>query len=147
MLRYQLYDCNNSTISIDKEMTYIRNYVALQAARKEESLAVQLCIDDSVKGFNIAPLLFIAFIENSFKYASTADETENKVEIKFTAADNVLHFECYNTKDPDYRADMEHKGIGIANAKRRLSLLYPGRHLLETTNNELFYNVKLQLQL
>ncbi len=66
MLRYQLYDCNSNCIIIDKEINYIKNYVALQQSRKEESLAVNLTIAENVKGFTIAPLLFIAFIEKCF---------------------------------------------------------------------------------
>ncbi|HSZ87377.1 MAG TPA: histidine kinase, partial [Puia sp.] len=83
MLRYQLYDCSNNSIAIEKEMNYIKNYVALQKARKEETLAVDLGIDENMKGFMIAPLLFIAFIENAFKYVGNSDEKENCVKISF----------------------------------------------------------------
>src|SRR6185295_2402567 len=74
MLRYQLYECNNSNIAIEREMNYIKNYVELQTARKDDTVAVSISIDESVKGFTIAPLLFIAFIENSFKYVGAAEE-------------------------------------------------------------------------
>jgi len=52
-------------VSIDKELNYIRNYVTLQQTRKGDNLIVNLDIDENVKGFSIAPLLFIAFIENA----------------------------------------------------------------------------------
>src|SRR6185295_18325000 len=54
MLRYQLYDCNTNYISVDKEMGYIKNYVAIQQARKESSLQVCLSIGENVTGFLIA---------------------------------------------------------------------------------------------
>jgi two-component system, LytTR family, sensor kinase len=147
MLRYQLYDCSSNSILIEKEMSYIRNYVALQKARKEESLTVNLCIDENVKGFVIAPLLFIAFIENAFKYVSNSDEKENCVKIFFQRQNDMLIFRSCNSKEPDKDNHIEHKGIGISNAKRRLGLLYPKKHELTINDSKDFYEVILKLQL
>lgn len=147
MLRYQLYDCNNNSIDIEKEINYIRNYVLLQQIRKEESLIVRLIIDDNVKSFTIAPLLFIAFIENAFKYVSNNDERENVVEILFKKEEDYLIFKCYNTKDVTNMSQITHKGIGIANVRRRLGLLYPEKHLLNITDNNDSYEVQLKLEL
>lgn len=145
MLRYQLYECNTEKISIDKEVNYIRNYVTLQQTRKEASLVVNVDIDDSVKGFMIAPLLFIAFIENAFKYVSTYDTVENRVEVTMYRQDNDLVFRAMNTKDMHIRTLPESRGIGIANVKRRLELLYPGKHKLTINDEQCFYEVQLNL--
>lgn len=147
MLRYQLYDCNTETISIDKELNYIKNYIALQQTRKEESLIVTLDVDKDIKGFKIAPLLFIAFIENCFKYVSDDEERENKVAISLKKAGDVLEFRAFNTKEPANNSRIDHKGIGIANVKRRLELLYPGRHNLIIGEQEQSHEVILKLQL
>jgi len=147
MLRYQLYECNTQTISIDKELSYIRNYIALQQSRMEESLIVRLRIDESVHSFSIAPLLFMAFIENSFKYVSNHDEKENKVEIIFQRLADTLIFKTFNTKERSSRGSIEHKGIGIANVKRRLELLYPGNYKLFINDQEEIHEVTLQLNL
>lgn len=147
MLRYQLYECNTETIEIDKELCYIKNYIALQQSRMEESLIVRLRIDESVRGFTIAPLLFMAFIENSFKYVSNHDEKENKVEISFMRSGDTLFFMSYNTKEHNSNSSIEHKGIGIANVKRRLELLYPGEYELFINNREEEHEVILQLNL
>lgn len=147
MLRYQLYECNNNRIAIEREMNYVKNYVELQKSRKEASVAVNLVIDESVKGFTIAPLLFIAFIENSFKYVGAADEHEKKVTIAFKKRDDVLNFHCCNTKEKNFLNNIEHKGIGMANAKRRLMLLYPKKHSLLLAENDESYEVNLNIQL
>jgi LytS/YehU family sensor histidine kinase len=146
MLRYQLYDCSNNSIGIEKEMTYIRNYVALQKARKEETLVTDLFIDENTKGFMIAPLLFIAFIENAFKYVSNNDEKENWVKISFKKENDVLIFRSGNSKEANINNNIEHKGIGITNAKRRLALLYPHKHELMINNSDDLYEVILKLQ-
>ena len=147
MLRYQLYECNTEAIGIDKELCYIKNYIALQQSRMEESLIVTLRIDESVHGFTIAPLLFMAFIENSFKYVSNHDEKENKVEISFMRSGDTLFFRSHNTKERNNNSSIEHKGIGIANVKRRLELLYPGEYELFINDREEDHEVILQLNL
>lgn len=145
MLRYQLYECNVDRISIEKEISYIRNYVRLQQTRKEETLVVNIDIHDNVKGFSIAPLLFIAFIENAFKYVSDNEKEENRVDIRMEKQDNRLLFCTYNTKDTNYNRMTDHSGIGIANVKRRLALLYPGKHDLSVNETDSSYEVQLNL--
>jgi two-component system, LytTR family, sensor kinase len=147
MLRYQLYDCSTSAIPIEKELNYVRNYVALQKARKEETLIVDLCIAKTLDGFTIAPLLFIAFIENAFKYAGNNEDQENGVYISFQQKDSVLMFSCRNSKDKNATITIEHQGIGIANARRRLALLYPKKHDLLINDGSESYEVILKLNL
>jgi two-component system, LytTR family, sensor kinase len=147
MLRYQLYDCNTERIGIDKELAYIRNYIALQRTRKEENLVVRLHIGDNIKGFTIAPLLFIAFIENCFKYVSDNDACENRVEISFTRTGDLLTFKAFNTKEHRYMRPVDHKGIGIANVKRRLELLYPGKYDLAIEDLDQSYETTLNIPL
>jgi len=147
MLRYQLYECNVETISIDKEINYIRNYTALQQIRKEEDLVVHLAIHPEVRGFTIAPLLFIAFIENAFKYVSNSESEENKVEISLDKKDGILLFSIVNTKENNPGRPLKQGGIGIANVQRRLELLYPGRHDLSIQEADHTYEVILKIQL
>jgi len=147
MLRYQLYDCNTNYISVDREMSYIRNYVAIQQTRKESRVQVCLTIGDSMTGFFITPLLFIAFIENAFKYVSDHEDRDNRVVIAFERKDNELLFYCHNTKEARNGSSIDHKGIGIANARRRMALLYPGRHALNIVDKEDIYEVTVNLQL
>lgn len=147
MLRYQLYECNVDRINIDKEINYIRNYVALQQMRKDEDLFVQINIDESIRGITIVPLLFIAFIENAFKYVSNDDTMENRVEISLLQDNDYLVFRSFNTKDVYRNTITEHKGIGIANVKRRLELLYPSKHELIINEGKKNYEVTLRLQI
>jgi two-component system LytT family sensor kinase len=147
MLRYQLYECNNNSIDIEKEISYIRSYVLLQQIRKEESLIVRINISDNVKGFAIAPLLFIAFIENAFKYVGNNDDKENIVDISFRKEGESLIFKCYNTRETIKENSITHKGIGIANVRQRLALIYPAKHFLDIEDEENYYEVVLKLEL
>ena len=147
MLRYQLYECNTEQINIDKEINYIKNYVKLQQIRMEEDLVVKMDIHENVRGFSIAPLLFIAFIENAFKYVGHEDQEHDCVEIALKKENDHLLFRIFNTKEPFIRKPILHKGIGITNVKRRLELLYPAKYTLDINNNEKFYEVNLNLSL
>ncbi|MFL5742550.1 MAG: sensor histidine kinase [Flavisolibacter sp.] len=147
MLRYQLYDCNSETIDMNKEMEYLKNYVLLQRARKEKDMVVNLQVDKNLRGLKIAPLLFICFVENAFKYVGLTEEGENQIDISFERQQNDLVFKCRNTKDPAPGTNIEHKGIGIANTRRRLELHYPEQHLLEIQEDKQYYSVKLKIEL
>jgi len=147
MLRYQLYECNTNLIRIEKEINYLRNYVALQETRKPENLAIHLDICDDVKGVSVAPLLFTAFIENAFKYVSHHDDKLNEVKISLSKESDHVIFRTFNTKEnlaPGNSSD--HNGIGIANVRRRLELLYPQRHELTINSSDNFYEAQLSLQ-
>jgi len=145
MLRYQLYECNTDVIAIDKEITFIKNYILLQQARMEESIVVKLCIDDTVKGFTIAPLLFVSFIENAFKYVGNSDEQENKIEITMTKHDDIFTCHVFNTKDSAVESLRHKGGIGIANARRRLELLYAGKYDIAINDAAKTYGVTLNI--
>jgi len=145
MLRYQLYECNEHTVLIDKELRYLRNYVELQRMRKDPRLQICLNIPENLRGFAISPLLFIAFIENSFKYLGAGDEAGDFVSISFSKADGELIFSCKNSVVEHFAGLPEHKGIGISNARRRLELLYPSRHELSITQSEKIFEVDLKI--
>ncbi|MFL5810979.1 MAG: sensor histidine kinase [Flavisolibacter sp.] len=146
MLRYQLYDCNTASTQIEKELNYIQDFVTLQRARKEEDLVVNVNIDNSVRGSVVAPLLFICFVENAFKFVGS-NTVENKVEISFYREANTLNFRCFNTKEPIPVVHIEHHGIGIENAKRRLALHYPRKHSLDIHDGSSDYQVDLSIEL
>ena len=146
LLRYQLYDCNADTIAIEKELVYLDNYVRLQQLRKDSNYDIQLDIDKNVNGFLITPLLLIPFVENAFKHISNHTEKTNFVHISMTKEDHSFVFEVQNSKDDSKQTDSS-GGIGLTNVKRRLELIYPGKHLLNIQKNEDNFAVKLQISI
>jgi LytS/YehU family sensor histidine kinase len=145
MLRYQLYECGGNETDIEKEINYIRNYVLLQKSRRDESLAVSLEIDDTISGFRIAPLLFVTYIENSFKYVGNDTDRENAVLISMTREQEIVKFRCFNTKHANGTNQMERRGIGLTNAKKRLELLYPEKYALNIIDEQTFFEVNLNI--
>ena len=147
MLRYQLYECSSDLVPVEKEVQYIQNYIKIQSIRKADRYRCYFTVSESVKKILIAPLLLIPFIENAFKYISHHSSHENTIRIDMDYRDEELLFVVVNDKDESKKTEVnENKGIGIANVKRRLDLLYPGSHSLEMSNTENQFTVRLMLK-
>jgi hypothetical protein len=145
MLRYQLYECNNDTISMEKELEYISSYIELQKLRRENNFYITYYYDEEVKVFRVAPLLFIPFIENAFKHLSNFTDRMNIVRVEMKKKDGKLACFVFNTPSPSSKNNYE--GIGLRNVKRRLELLYPDRHELFIEQKPASYKISLTLKL
>jgi two-component system LytT family sensor kinase len=146
LLRYQLYECNVEKVPIEKEIDYLRNYVNLQRLRKNDNVAVSVEVSENSIGFTVAPLLFSPFVENAFKYVSNYETKQNEITVRLSLENNSLIFSCFNTKNGKVAKTMDGSGgIGIANVKRRLELLYPQRHELKIAENTDTFEVVLKL--
>lgn len=146
MLRYQLYEMNGDKIPIEKEIQYLKDYVDLQQLRKDDKYTVQFNYASAVKGFSIEPLLLVPFIENAFKHISHFNDKKNFVKVDLYCANNVFTFLVENSKE-EQRLTEEHGGIGLVNVKRRLELLYPGKHDLKIEETTNFFSIQLNIQL
>lgn len=146
LLRYQLYECNEEKVPIEKELDYLKNYVNLQRLRKNSNLNVHLRFGDDLRGLQVAPLLFSPFIENAFKYVSNHEHTPNSIDIQIYKEEAHLVLICKNTKNSQ-RPTVSNGagGIGISNVKRRLELLYPRQHDLKITEEHDTFEIKLRL--
>lgn len=148
LLRYQLYECNVEKVPIEKEMDYLKNYINLQRLRKNDNLAVDVEVRESIQGFAVAPLLFSPFVENAFKYVSNHENLPNHIAVRLELENKNLLFSCSNTKNSKIAKNADGSGgIGIANVKRRLELLYPQRHELKVKEEANTFKVELRLVL
>jgi two-component system LytT family sensor kinase len=146
MLRYQLYEVNGAKIPVEREISYLKDYVDLQKLRKDEHYTVSFNYSPQVSGFSIEPLLLIPFVENAFKHVSSHTNKNNFVKLELTRNDGQFIFSTENSKDKTKTTD-PYSGIGLNNVKRRLELLYPGRHELTIRDEEDVYKVDLRLKI
>lgn len=142
MLRYQLYECNNEKISIEKELAYIENYIDLQRLRKEKSFDINFRCDEGVRNFEIAPLLFIPFIENAFKHLSAFKNQRNFVDVSIKKINGDVILDVANTIGQSSKTT---EGIGLANVKRRLDLLYENRYALLIDKQPSLFKITLSI--
>jgi two-component system LytT family sensor kinase len=144
LLRYNLYDADVDQIAIEKEVNHLRNYVALQKARSNDNIEVTLDLTYADGTVKVAPLIFMAFVENAFKYVSREDKAINRIVITLKQQPGKISFVCENTFD---ESESSKGGIGITNATRRLELLYKDRYKLRIKSVDNIYKVELDLTL
>ncbi|HXB07221.1 MAG TPA: histidine kinase [Puia sp.] len=147
LLRYQLYDCTAEKVSLQKELAYIQNYVAFQRLRKDERLVVHYKAAAIGQGLKIAPLMLVVLIENAFKFVSSFSDRENKICIELRTNGSVLYTTVINTKEVQQADGESSKGIGIANLRRRLELLYHNKFELTMDNDYDIYETNLTIDL
>ncbi|HET6990302.1 MAG TPA: histidine kinase [Bacteroidia bacterium] len=146
MLRYQLYDCSSERIPIEKEIHYLKNYISLQQLRMNDNYTISVSGED-VAGFSIAPLLILPVVENAFKHVSHKAGKNNEIGIIFSNQKNEFRCVVKNTKENLLHAEhSSRKGIGLENVRRRLELLYPGKHTLEIEDGNDYFTVTLLLK-
>ncbi len=147
MLRYQLYEMSGDKIPIEKEISYLKDYVALQQLRKDEGYSVQFNCAEDVKGFSIEPLLLIPFVENAFKHLSHHNDASNFVRLDMSRNNGTLSFAIENSKEALPQWPAKQGGIGLVNVKRRLELLYPDKYELKIQESDKAFSVTLNLHL
>ncbi|MCG9791487.1 sensor histidine kinase [Flavobacterium algicola] len=145
MMRYMLYETDNQTVFLEKEINYIKNYIELQKLRLNNIENIYINVHGNTKDIHIEPLLLIGFVENAFKYG-TDYKGVAYVKIVINIEDNILDF-CIENKVQDFHKDPENSGIGMSNIESRLNLLYPKTHQLTTLEKDDNFRVQLKLTL
>lgn len=144
LLRYMLREGNDDFMPLSKEIQYLQNVIELQKIGAKGHAYISFEQEGVIGDQKVASLLFISFVENAFKHGVLKDSS-NPVVIKLYADDGHVVFGISNKKNKDQKDTTG--GIGLHNVKRRLELLYPGKHHLDITDGADFYSVDLSLQL
>ncbi len=150
MMRYMLYECNEKQVLLSKEVNYLQNYLDLEALRQGKNVEINFKVNGDVGDKKIAPLMFIPFIENSFKHGLSHHINKGFVNISLDVDEDTVHLYIENSK-PDSLPHQNHSrksgGIGLVNVRRRLDLLYPGQYELRIQDAPKTYGVHLTISL
>lgn len=147
LLRYMLYGPGKDKLRMSEEIDYLKSYIELQQLRFGDAVQLQLDIDNSAADCFIEPMLLVPFVENAFKHGvgTTADPF---IHIQLQTKNQKLFFRVTNNYNGnDYSSKDNSSGIGIANVKNRLNLLYPNKHDLKTEDTGTQYQVTLNVEL
>lgn len=146
LLSHQIYEVNKEKVPLSEEVENLSNFVALQNIRFEDRAHITWQVKGKLEDKKVAPMLFLNFVENAFKYAEPTDSPRATIDILLTVDQDILTFSCVNSV-ASQPAVTGRLGVGIANVKRRLEILYPGRHKLEIEPGNDSYSVNLELDL
>lgn len=149
MMDYMLYHSKSERVPIQKEIELVRNYIDLEMLRYGERLNLEFdcTIDD--ESTPISPLVFLSLVENAFKHGASGAIAGPKIEINLQLKKKELRLRVFNTRFAskiNERQTVQH-GIGGANLKRQLELIYQGRYELETVEKPESYEVNLYINL
>jgi len=143
LLRYMLREGNADMMPLKQEIQYLENVVELQRISAKGKAYIDFAIEGYIGEQQVASLLFIAFVENAFKHGLQND-LKNPVHINLTGTKDSVVFSVRNKKNNTQKDKTG--GIGLNNVKRRLELIYPGKHELNIIDSDELYIVNLVLQ-
>lgn len=145
ILRYMLYEAKYAFVPLKKEIGMLRDYADIESMRLSRGQELRFHCDQRISAYQIAPLLLIPFVENAVKHGTNAMAEDAFIEIDIKMVDDTLWFLCKNNYRPlPARAD---GGLGLENVKKRLQLLYPGKHTLDIKQQNNIFEVSLSIQL
>ena len=148
LLNYVLYESSLPTVSVEKEVQFLQDFVALEKIRNSSKVQVSMDIEGEPIG-EVAPLILIAFIENAFKHGVGDSTTQSYVNIKINLINNTLSLNVTNSKVR--KASEKQKktlgGIGLTNVQKRLDTLYPNRYSLRVISEPNKHQIDLKIVL
>ena len=146
IMRYVLYEGDKSIIPLQREIAFMNNYIELMRIRYTDKVKIEVETPEHLPDAGIPPLLLITFVENAFKHGVSYQQ-ESLIHIKVGIDHERLKFVCRNTKTAERNNEKKQGGVGLANVKQRLELLYGKNYTLELEDGDNSYEVMLLLPL
>lgn len=143
LLDYLLYQINKPFVLLADEINHIEDYIELEKMRFNNTLNVTFKYHSINETTQIAPMLLLPFVENSFKHGSLIDGVLT-LNITLATHDNTIEFNIVNSSLSD-ASDLEN-GIGLQNIKKRLDILYKNNYQLDISQDDALFSVKLILK-
>jgi len=145
LMRYVIYESRDELVPMSKQLEFLQSYVYVEKLRAGENLRVQFDITGRHAEVRVAPLLFLAFVENAFKHGAKGKEDDPFIRISFDLEqEDQVHFSIENRKDPVH-GTADDGGFGLTNVKKQLGLLYPDKHTLHISETPSVYRVELNV--
>lgn len=148
LMRYQLEKGNNTKVSLEEEIRFIENYIAMEKERIGKRCRILFRFPENthqLKQYQIAPLILITIVENAFKHSQTVSQ-KWFVSIDIAFVDNSLNVNIHNSLSID-SLGKESMGVGLKNIQKRLELLYKGHYQFQSWHERTEYRTNLTIDL
>jgi len=147
MIDYMRTEGENALVPLEKEISLIKDYTGLEKVRYGDRLDLRVDVKGDYQHKMVAPLLMIPFVENCFKHGASIMRGNQWIHLTIDITASELDFRLCNSKPHNPPVQRNKKNIGLMNVKKRLLLLYPGKHFLEINSTDNIYDVHLRLTL
>lgn len=145
LLRYLLYESNESLVTFEKEKLAMQAYIDLELLRIKENQNFNFSISSDSET-EIPPLLWLPILENVFKHGNFTHES-SMIDYRFTVFKNELVIYSKNLVTTLNHTDNNIGGIGLVNLEHRLKLIYKNNYTLEKKLKEKYFIVSLKINL
>lgn len=146
VMRYVVQESSKDVVELGREIEYLKDYMALQLLRTDDSLDFSYTEAGEARRLQIAPFMLVNFIENAFKYGFNA-EKHSKITVRIVVQEGFLHLNVFNYIVNRNITDEDSLKIGLRNTIEHLHQVYPGKHTLEINNNGKTYEADLKINL
>jgi len=148
LMRYMLYENDDERVSLNREVEYLKSYIALQLLRFGDDVTIMFNPPDNINAYYIEPMLLAPFVENAFKHGvGMIEDPQINIVLKVDDVTGWLDFKVMNTVAPQQHTKDKSSGIGLTNVKRRLELLYREDYKLDIMQNDNVFIADLKLKL
>ena len=148
MMRFVLYEGSKTVVPLEREISFLQNYITLMKLRYTDKVRIDVDVAQALPNKDVPPLMFITFVENAFKHGVSYRQ-ESFIEIKLEEVKHEeasqLVFTCSNSRIP--KEEDKHGGVGLANVRQRLDLIYGKNYQLDIQDEPDTYQVKLAIPL
>lgn len=123
ILRSSMAADKSETVSFEKELNIVKDYLALENMRFEDRLKVQYEIDEDTLDQQVPPMMLQTLVENAIKHGISKHISGGVIKIVSDFKNNFHELAVQNTGYLNgYKTGEE--GFGISSTQNRLELLY-----------------------
>ena len=146
MMRYMLYETDPLMVPLQKELDYINNYLKLQKLHYANQELVTYSQWGDTSNKQVAPMIFIPFIENAFKHCTDKDK-KHAISLSLDISNTRICFKVSNISDKTHFINKDSSsGVGLETVRRRLELIYPNKHSLKIYEKDDLFCVELNIE-
>jgi two-component system LytT family sensor kinase len=149
LMRYMVYETNEDKVALEKEIHHLKKFIQVYQLRiaEDDDVFINFTIKGAVENIKISPMILIPFVENAIKHGVDT-KTKSIIDISLEVTQNKLSYTVRNTVHQAVNGlKNDSSGFGLENLKRRLFILYPKAHVIETKIEKGFFISSLKLQM
>ncbi len=147
LTRYQLESSRKSMLPLADELAFLHDFLSLEETRYSQRCTIDFQINGEDEGIMVPPMLLIPFVENAFKHGVATTNEKSFVNIRIDIAQRRLQMVVVNSIPEKVTRTVSSTWTGLANTRKRLQLVYPGRHYLDVLRQPTTYQVTLFVNL
>jgi two-component sensor histidine kinase len=132
ILRSSMQTEKMETVTLEKELDIVKDYLALEQMRFEERLKIEFEIDEDTLQQPVPPMMLQTLVENAIKHGISRQIKGGLVRIVASFRNNDMELLVQNTGQ--LTSPVNGDGFGIKSTQDRLNLMYQGKAVFDIRN-------------